>query len=131
MQLVKHRSSYRPLDVAVRVVYGDPAEVRETLGGHTHYVERTQLASRQMNGRPVRKTPSFSKELMMLEAAGAWEDWVCYLTHPVKALRQEIDAEDRRWQPRSPAMAAGIADHSWTVKELLTTVVAPNATKTA
>jgi len=31
----------------------------------------------------------------------------------------------RRWQPRTPAMAAGLTDHIWTVKELLKTVVPP------
>ena len=130
LQVVKHRSSYRLLDVAVKVVYGDPMQVRETLGEHTNYIERTHLTSRQMNGRLVRRTLSFSKELVMLEAACAWEDWVYNLTRPVKTLRQEIDTENRRWKPRSPAMAAGLADHIWTVKELLTTVVAPDTTNT-
>jgi hypothetical protein len=31
----------------------------------------------------------------------------------------------RRWKQRSPAMAAGLTDHIWTVKELLKTVVPP------
>jgi len=31
---------------------------------------------------------------------------------------------ERRWKPRTPAMAAGLA-HTWTAKELLTTVAPP------
>lgn len=130
LQVVKHRSSYRLLDVAVNVVYGDPAQVSETLGGHTNYIERTHLTSRQMNGRLVRRTLSFSKQLVMLEAACAWEDWVYNLTRFVKTLRQKVNEENRRWRQRSPAMAAGLTDRIWTVKELLTTVVAPSATNT-
>jgi hypothetical protein len=99
-------------------------------GGHTAYVERTHLTARQMNGRLVRKTLSYSKQVTMLKAASAWEDWVYNLTRPVKTLRVEVNDGHRRWQSRSPAMAAGLTDHIWTVKELLMTVVAPNAINT-
>jgi len=42
-----------------------------------------------------------------------------------KTLPLEVNASNRRWQPRSPAMVAGLSDRIWTVKELLTTVVPP------
>ena len=83
-----------------------------------------------LNGRLVRRTLSFSKALEMLEASCPWEDWAYNLTRFVKTLRQEVNDENRRWQQRSPAMAAGLTDHIWTVKELLTTVVAPATTNT-
>ena len=45
----------------------------------------------------------------------------------IKYVRLETqDVPGRRWWPRSPVMAAGLTDHLWTVKELLTTVVLPN-----
>ena len=116
--------------VTVKVVYGDPEEVRALLGEHTACVERTHLTSRQMNGRLVRKSLSFSKEREMLEASCAWEDWVYNLTRPLKTLRVEVNDGRRRWRLRSPAMAAGLMDHIWTVKELLMTVVAPDVTNT-
>jgi hypothetical protein len=130
LQVVKHRSGSRLIGITIKVVYGDPEEVCKLLGEHTSYVERTNLTSRQMNGRLVRKTLSFSKELQMLQASCSWEDWVYNLTRPVKTLRLEVDDGQRRWQPHSPAMAAGLTDHIWTVKELLMTVVAPNAINT-
>jgi hypothetical protein len=34
---------------------------------------------------------------------------------PVRTLRTK--AEDGRWQQRTPAMAAGLADHVWTLEE--------------
>ena len=130
LQVIKHRSGSRLTDITIKVIYGDPEKVRSLLGEHTAYVERTNLTSRQMNGRLVRKTLSFSKELEMLEASCAWEDWAYNLTRHVKTLRVETNDGQRRWQPRSPAMAAGLTDHIWTVKELLMTVVAPDVTNT-
>jgi len=35
------------------------------------------------------------------------EDWAYNLTRSVKTLRIEVNDGQRRWQPRSPAMAAG------------------------
>ena len=66
----------------------------------------------------------------MLKAAWAWHDWVDNLTRPVKTLRLEVNEGRRRWQQRTPAMAAGLTDHIWTVKELLMRVVPPNPINT-
>ncbi len=68
----------------MKVVYGDPLEVQATLGAHTASVERTNLTSRHLNGRLVRNTFSFSKELRLLEAASGWEDAMDNCTRPVK-----------------------------------------------
>ena len=125
LQVVKERSGSRLIAVHTQVVYGDPHEVRALLGEHTAYVERTHLTSRQMNGRLVRKTLSYSKQLDALTASCAWEDWVYNLTRPLKTLAIRVQEGQRRWQPQTPAMDAGLTDHQWTVKELLLTVVAP------
>lgn len=125
LQVTKHRSGGRLIGITYRVVYGDPKEVRDLMGLNTAYVERTNLTSRQMNGRMVRKTLSFSKEDEMLEASCAWEDWVYNLTRPVKSLRIEVNDGQRRWQPRSAAMAARLTDHMWTIEELMMTVAVP------
>lgn len=125
VQVVKQRSGSRLTGIRIKVVYGDPEGVIDQMGEHTAYVERTHLTSRQMNGRLVRKTLSYSKQVEMLQAACAWEDWVYNLTRPVKTLRVEVNEGRCRWQPRSPAMVAGLTDHVWTVKELLMRVVPP------
>ena len=95
------------------------------MGLNTAYVERTNLTSRQMNRRMVRKTLSFSKEEEMLKASCALEDSVYNLTRPVKSLRVEVNNDERRWEPRSPAMAAGITDHIWTIGEIMMMLVVP------
>ncbi len=130
LQVIKERSGGRLLNVRTKVIYGDPEAVVATVGAHTAYAERTQLTSRQMNGRLVRKTLSFSKQLAALAAASAWEDGLYNLTRPVKSLRVEVNEAGRRWQPQSRAMAAGLTDHLWSVKELLTTLVLPHVTNT-
>ena len=66
----------------------------------------------------------------MLKASCAFEDWVYNLTRPFKTLREEVKEEQRRFRPITPGMAAGLTDHIWTIKELLTTVVAPNIINT-
>jgi hypothetical protein len=48
------------------------------------------------------------------------------LVHPLKTLRLEISNDPaRRWFRRTPAMAASLTDHIWTVKELLSVVPVP------
>ena len=69
LQVIKRREGSKLVSVTTKVIYGDQDEVKKVLGEHTAYVERTHLTSRQMNGRLVRKTLSFSKELRFLQAA--------------------------------------------------------------
>jgi hypothetical protein len=98
------------------------------LGGHTAYMERTNLTSRQMNARLVRKTLSYSKKLAVLKAACVWEDTLYNFNRPCRSLRLELEraSANKKWQKRSPAIAAGLTDHLWSVKELLTTLVIPS-----
>jgi hypothetical protein len=74
-----------------------------------------------------RSTLSFSKELRFLEASTTLEDALYNFTRPVKTLRMELPnpSKQARWQQRTPAMAAGLTDHIWTVQELLTKVLVP------
>jgi hypothetical protein len=127
LQVVKTRSGSRLISVTIKVIYGDRETVLDLVGAYTAYVERTNLTSRQMNGRLVRKTLSYSKQLDALTASCAWEGWVYNLTRPLKTLAIRVNEGQRRWQAQTPAMEAGLTDHQWTVKELLLTVVAPQA----
>jgi hypothetical protein len=134
LQVIKSRSEGRLTNVTIKVVYGNLQEVVDSVGAHTAYVERTNLTARQMNGRLVRKTLSYSKQLEALEASCAWEDWVYNLTRPLKTLALELEAsaeaKRRRWKRRTPAMAAELTDHIWTIKELLSTVIVPQVINT-
>jgi hypothetical protein len=131
VQMVKQREHGRVVGIKVRVVFGDPIETLALLGQSTSYIERTHLTMRLFNGRLARKTLAYSKKVEMYRASAAWEDLVYNLTRPLKTLRLEIfDNPKRRWKKRSPAMASGLTDHIWTVKELLKTVVPPTLNNT-
>ena len=126
VQAVKQRENGRVVGVELRVVFGDPIKTVELLGKSTSYIERTHLTMRLFNGRLVRKTLAFSKDVGMYRASAAWEDLVYNLARPLKTLRVEVFGDPRRrWIQQSPAMASGLTDHIWTVKELLNTVVPP------
>lgn len=86
------------------------------------------LCSSDQKGRiPDDKTLSFSKDLCLLKASTTLEDALYNFTRPVRTLRVELpnSRDQARWQQRTPAMAAGLTDHIWTVKELLTVVLVP------
>lgn len=71
-QMVKQRDATGNLiGIDLRVIYGDDTTLDRT-GTRTTCVERTNLTSRHMNGRLVRKTLGYSKRLEMLQAACAW-----------------------------------------------------------
>ena len=126
VQAVKQREHGRIVGVELRVIFGDPLKTLELLGSSTATIERTHLTMRLFNGRLVRKTLAFSKQVAMYRASAAWEDLVYNLARPLKTLGLPVGGDaKRRWKQRSPGMASGLTDHIWTVKELLKTVVPP------
>ncbi|HXV98254.1 MAG TPA: hypothetical protein VEC93_07515 [Anaerolineae bacterium] len=117
--------------VKLRVIFGKKSELLALLGGSTAYIERSQLTSRLFNGRQARKTLAFSKDLSAYQAAAMWEDSYYNLIRPHKSLRLPlVNAGARKWQQRTPLMAAHLTDHIWTIKELLTTLPLPRVINT-
>lgn len=132
LQMVKQRDEHgRFQGTKLRIIFGDKTEVIELLGKSTAYIERSNLTSRLFNSRQVRKTLAFSKDIDAYRAAATWEDSYYNLVRPHKSLRLAVQEDvSRRWSPRTPAMTAGLTDHIWTVKELLTTLPLPSVTDT-
>ncbi len=89
---------------------------------NTSFVERDNLSVRQHNGRVVRKTLSYSKNWQMHQNAIDFEDALHNFVRAHSSLRilQPRPKRRRKWQDRTPAMAAGLTDHIWTVRELVT-----------
>jgi hypothetical protein len=133
VQMVKQRDEHgRVKGTKLRVIFGTKSEVVALLGTSTAYIERSNLTSRLFNGRQVRKTLAFSKDPEMNRAAATWEDSYYNLVRPHKSLRLCVsDQPGVRWQPRTPAMAAKLTDHIWTVKELFTALPLPNVNNTS
>ncbi len=132
LQMVKQRDEHgRFQGTKLRVIFGTKSEVVALLGTNTAYIERSNLTSRLFNGRQVRKTLAFSKNIQAYRASAIWEDCYYNLIRPHKSLRLPVqDGSLRKWAPRTPAMAAKLTNHIWTVKELLTTLPIPKAINT-
>ena len=123
LQVVKVRDDYhRVTALKSRLVWGKTLQAKQPLSPNVAYVERTHLTSRLMNARLARKSLRFSKRLQPLVSSAFWCDMVYNLVHPHKSLRQPYSSPPRRWLPRSPAMAAGLTDHLWSIRELLSLV---------
>ncbi len=105
-----------------RLEFGDQETIALLAAGTVH-IERTHLTMRQCNNRLVRKSLGFSKELSMHRHCAAWEDIVYNLIKPLKTLRIPApNMSGRKWIPQTPAMKAGLSDHCWSFKELLTVI---------
>jgi IS1 family transposase len=116
-QIVKHRQGRRLTEVEVRVVLGEPVAQP-----HTVHVERQNGVLRDRVACLTRKTHAFAKDPAVWEACFSLalfeHNWI--LAHV--ALRQPLEQPSggRRYEQRTPAMALGLADHAWTLTELLT-----------
>ncbi len=121
-QLVKHRHGGRVQRVEIRPRFGKGrlAEVVAQLGwtkANTSAIERFNLTDRMRNARKGRKTLCFSRRSDRHDAL-SWIGALRYnFHHPQRALRQRTD--EGRWQPRTPAMAAGIAEQRYSSLELM------------
>lgn len=84
---------------------------------NTSFVERQHGTDRHHNARKSRRTYRFSKDWRMHEAMTYFTMYSYNYCWPVRTLR-ERDSEGA-WRKRTPAMAAGLADHVWSLKEWL------------
>jgi len=121
----KTRENNRVVKVAAQVVYGsaeavqaalDQSSVSDTV--HTAYLERHNGTDRNRNARKVRKTYCFSKDLQVHKAVTYFTMYSYNCCWPVRTLRQQVGP--KRYRQRTPALAAGLADHVWSLWEWLT-----------
>ena len=94
------------LSEEVRVIQGNPDPERIS----TSYVERQNLTMRMSMRRFTRLTNGFSKKVANHAAAVALHFMYVNYARPHKSLANPY--------PRTPAMAAGLADHIWTCEEI-------------
>ena len=118
----KERENNRVVSVSTRVVFGTlTAVVLALLASavstvvNTCFVERHNGTDRNRCSRKVRKTYGFSKNWDVHRAATAWSYFSYNFCWPVRTLR--VKGEGGRWRVRTPAMAAGLTDHVWSLAE--------------
>ncbi len=128
-QVDKRRQAGRVVEVRRRIIFGTEGDINVIIKAsgcgsqiNTAYVERSNLTMRQNVGRLVRKTLSFSKNEHYLKRHIDLEDAVYNFVKPHRSLRRplrESHDQRRKWEHRTPAMAAGLTDHIWSIEELL------------
>jgi hypothetical protein len=121
----KEREKGRVVSIVTAVVLGTWAAAagaleRSTVSRtiNTSFLERHHLTDRHRNARKSRKTYRFSKDWQPHEAMTYFTKYSYNFCWPVRTLRERTDAGG--WRRRTPAMAAGLADHVWPLKEWLT-----------
>jgi IS1 family transposase len=92
-----------------RTITGDPVEARVS----TSYVERQNLTMRMGMRRFTRLTNGFSKKVENLAHAVSLHYMHYNFARPHKTLSKANNG-----YPTTPAMAAGVADHVWTLTEI-------------
>ena len=120
----KERANNRVVRVSSRAVFGAPQAVASALASspvsrsvNTCLVERHNGTDRGRCSRKVRKTYGFSKDWDVHRAATAFSYFSYNFCWPVRTLRRR--GAGGRWQKRTPAMAAGLADRVWSLNEWL------------
>ena len=126
-QVIKQYAQRRVKSVVHRVVQGTAAAVSAALrasgGGtviNTAYIERLNATFRSALAPLVRRGRAIARTEATL-TAGMWLVGCAYnFCWEHESLRQAAPAgAGHKWQQRTPAMAAGLTDHRWTLRELL------------
>jgi hypothetical protein len=121
----KRREKGRVVEILTRVVFGTMAGVVAALAGstvsrwiNTSFLERQNATDRHRNARKVRKAYTFSPDWRVHEAMTYFTMYSYNFCWPVRTLNERGDGG--RLRRRTPAMAAGLADHVWTMREWIT-----------
>lgn len=134
-QVVKHSAKHHVTSVTQRVVVGTKAAVQAVLvatrtGGliNTAYIERLNATFRSRLSCLTRRGRALA-HTQALVSAGMWLVGGSYNFCTYHASLREVapSGAGRKWSERTPAMAAGLSDHRWTLKELLMYQVPPPA----
>jgi len=133
-QVVQKRDNGRIVAGGTRIVLGEPAAIAACLAAspvsqplNPSFGERDTLTQRHHTRRRTRRTPGFSKDMTWFENQ-LWLSLADYhlglppesLPDPLPLLQPTPGAgSPRKWRPVTPARAAGITAHVWTMTELL------------
>ena len=137
-QVVKTMRRRRIVEVKRHVVIGTQAAVDQVLAAwgwqiNTSFIERLNLSLRQRvvgirrrSASPCKSGAGLSHQLVMVQV---YHNFVL----PHASLRQALaepmptngSGSAKLWRQQSPAMAAGLTDHVWTLREVLLYRVPP------
>jgi transposase-like protein len=132
-QVITQKEKRRVVGVTRRVVLGTAAAIAAVLratgtgtGINTAYIERLNATFRGAMSPLVRRGRALARTEETLQAGMFLVGCAYNFCWEHESLRLETGrAGGRKWQSRTPAMAAGLTDHQWTMTELLTHRVPP------
>src|SRR5215813_3839934 len=137
-QVVKQYRRRRVVRVHHRVVFGTLARVNWVLAAtgwqiNTAFIERANGAIRQHVAAAGRRVITLCKGKEGIRHQLALYHGYYNFCLPHASLRRPLPqplptngtGSARRWQPQTPAMAAGLTDHVWTLREVLLYRVPP------
>jgi transposase-like protein len=127
-QVVKQYAGKRVIAIQRRLVQGTMDQVhallQRTQGGgtiNTAYIERLNATFRsriaalvRRSRAPARQTTTLHRSMYLVGSVYNF----CTYHHSLRAAIP-LPGDRRHWVSRTPAIAAGITDHRWTVEELL------------
>lgn len=121
----KKREKGRVVKIVKTIVFGtmellESLLARSTVSTtiNTSFVERNNGTDRGKNSRKRRKTYCFSKDWDLHNAVSYFIGLSYNFCWTVRTLR--VKDVEGYWQVRTPAMAAGLTDHVWSIEEWLT-----------
>ena len=137
-QVIKTVRRRRLVRVRHRVVFGTLEAVQQVLAAcgwqiNTAFIERFNLSMRQHVAAVGRRVTTLCKGEEGLRQQVALYHVYYNFCLPHTSLRQPLLQSEptlgsgsvKRWQPRTPAMAAGLTEHAWTLREVLLFRVPP------
>ena len=122
----KRRRLGRVVEILVHLIFGTITALAQALRRsevsrrvNVSFLERYNATDRHRNARKVRKSYTFSKDWRIHESMTYFTIYSYNFCWSVRTLEDR----DKRGQARerSPAMASGLADHVWTMREWITT----------
>jgi transposase-like protein/IS1 family transposase len=137
-QVIKTTRRRRLVGVRSRAVFGTLAEIKQVLATtgwqiNTAFIERVNLSIRQHVAAVGRRVTTLCKSEVGLHQQLALYHLYYNFCLPHASLRLPLPqptptkgaGSAQRWRPCTPAMAAGLTDHVWTLHEVLLFRVPP------
>ena len=132
-QIVKQKTHGRLHTLTQRVRCGTARLAQLGLAISTSWIERLNVTLRPTLAPLVRKSGSVCKDREQMRRRVVFFQAFYNGARPHQSLRVELSARapvrsgliHPKWQQRTPGMAAGLTDHVWTFRELLTATFEP------
>ena len=126
----KYRRNGRVVRTGIERIYGTAEQLDRALAAsavsskvNIAFVERYNGTDRHLNSRKGRKVYRFSKDPGLHEAMTHYAQTVYNFCRPNRSLR--LPWGEHHWRSRCPAMAQGVSDQVWSIRELACRQAAP------